>query len=159
MDIQTQIQWKTLDGFPNYKISSEGRIFNTKTKKFLNPAYATNGYTEIYLCNSSKPKKFKTHRLIASLFMDNEFNKREVNHINGIKDDNRLCNLEWATSSENKLHAYKTGLMPNRILTYSKVAEIRKKLKSGIKNVTLSEEYNVSVQWISLIKNNRRYII
>lgn len=50
------------------------------------------------------------HRLVASIFIDNKNNYKEVNHINGIKDDNRIDNLEWCTRSQNQQHAYDTGL-------------------------------------------------
>lgn len=55
-------------------------------------------------------KKYPIHRLVAEIFIPNLDNKPEVNHIDGNKHNNRYDNLEWVTTSENRLHAYKTGL-------------------------------------------------
>ena len=64
----------------------------------------------VKISKKSKVKRFAIHRIVASAFLSNDENKREVNHINGIKTDNRVENIEWVTPSENMKHAYKFGL-------------------------------------------------
>ena len=62
------------------------------------------------LCKNNLIKNKQVHRLVAESFIPNTYNKPIINHINGIKTDNRVENLEWCTYSENNLHAIKTGL-------------------------------------------------
>ena len=102
------------------------------------------------------------HRLIAQKYIPNPENKEQVNHINGIKTDNRVDNLEWVTASENIKHAYETGLIDitkNRRLTMEQAREIREKYSTGDYNtVQLSEEYDVSIPVINKIIKNKSYI-
>lgn len=67
-------------------------------------------YYCIYLSEKGITKNHKIHRLIAQTFIPNPNNYPIINHINGIKTDNRIENLEWCTHSENIQHAYRTGL-------------------------------------------------
>jgi hypothetical protein len=72
------------------------------------------GYLVVNLSVQGKHHMRLVHRLVAFAFLSNPDNKHDINHINGVKNDNRVENLEWATRGENIQHAYKTGLIPKR---------------------------------------------
>lgn len=65
------------------------------------------GYIRVSFIKNKIKRSFKVHRLVAIHFIDNKKNKPFVNHINGVKDDNRISNLEWTTESENSIHNFK----------------------------------------------------
>lgn len=98
-------------GYSNYFVSKDGVVFSKKTNKHLKPRITKLGYARVALYNNNKPKDFSVHRLVAQAFIPNPENKPCINHINGIKTDNRVENLEWCTYSENTLHGYRTGLI------------------------------------------------
>ncbi len=100
--------WKTIEGFPNYEVSNRGRIRNKRTGLILTQIPDKDGYLRIHLGNDRTVKR--VHRLVASAFISNPFNKPHVNHIDGNKTNNCIDNLEWATSRENNVHALNTGL-------------------------------------------------
>ena len=102
----------------------------------------------------------RINRLVAITFIPNPLNKETVNHINGIKSDNRLENLEWATVGENIRHAITTGLKIGVRGERSNLAKLSKKsvLKIRSSNAplkVLSKKYNVSDGLISMIRNNK----
>ena len=104
--------WKTIAEAPNYEISTKGNVRNKISKRMLKPqAFGATGYKQVSLKikETNKFQKRYIHRLVAQTFIDNPENKREVNHINGDKLDNRLSNLEWVTSSENQIKRHQQG--------------------------------------------------
>ena len=96
--------WKDISGYENrYQISNLGRVKSlsyggrTGIEKIMKPSVDTKGYNFVELRN----KKIKVHRLVALAFIPNPDNKECVDHINGIRNDNRVDNLRWCTNKEN----------------------------------------------------------
>lgn len=95
-------------GLPNTLINSEGRVIDL-LKKWC-PLVDIN--SDGYPCVNSENNRRFIHRLLALTFLEvtDDVTEMDVNHIDGIKSNNRIDNLEWATRSRNCLHAYQTGL-------------------------------------------------
>lgn len=157
--METNEVWKSIKDYPNYQISNFGNIRNNKKNKLMTLTLANNGYYVVNLCH----KVFLVHRLVALSFLENKENKRCVNHINCIKSDNRIENIEWVTDKENMEHAVSNGLInncedvSNSKLTNIQVKEIRLKLKKCIYQKEIAIIYEVSQSCISLIKNYKTY--
>lgn len=91
-----------INGYENYQIFRDGRVYNKKRNIFMKQRNDKNGYKILNLSKDGKLKTLKIHRLVAINYIDNPHNKPQVDHINRIKYDNRIENLQWATSSENQ---------------------------------------------------------
>ena len=96
-------QWKTIEGFDNYKISTLGNVKNKVNKK-LSIRLTKEGYNRVRLYGNVIQNKC-VHRLVAETYIPNPENKEQVNHMDGNKANNMLCNLEWMTRQENVTHA------------------------------------------------------
>ena len=115
--------WVDIPGYEGFyqvsnmgRVKSADRVVNRFDKQIILPgrcrkaSSAGRGYSTVLLSLSGQVKACYIHRLVAEAFIPNPDSKRTVNHINGIKSDNRVENLEWCTYSENMVHAFKSNL-------------------------------------------------
>ena len=155
--IQDEV-WKDIEGYEGlYQVSNFGnikslaRIVHSEKRsdykikeKVLKQSDTTTGYKKVELHkDNEKRKSFKVHRLVAQAFIPNPENKREVNHIDGNKHNNNANNLEWVTSSENKLHAFEMHLNPTkRDLDEEEIIRMYCEEKMSIRQI--AKEFNVA---------------
>lgn len=127
--------WKDVVGYEGYyQISNYGYVKNILTGKIKIPVKRKDGYYNIKLTVKQKYKMFLLHRLLAQHFIDNINNYPEVNHIDGIKINGKLENLEWVDRSMNMKHRYKIGLC-NHIGSNNNCAKINEVIARNIKNL------------------------
>jgi hypothetical protein len=167
--------WKDVLGYESfYQVSNLGNIKTLGNNKFHTVKVMTNiirnGYCTVTLRKNNNQKIFRVHRLVAQAFISNPNNKSQVNHINGIKKDNRLINLEWATPFENMQHASANNLLNiykgenhyNFKLSKEKIEEITF-LSDKFTQKELSLKFSVSQSLISLklskINKNKKVIL
>jgi len=172
--------WKYITEYEGlYQVSNIGRIKSLerysanqwsekarfREEKILSYQLTKDGYPSIKLSKNGNAIRHRIHRLVALCFLENPFGKEQVNHINGIKTDNRVENLEWATCSENMEHAYKSGLRtapsgvdsPYSVFSKQDVLDIRDSFKNGISQIELAKKYNVTMGCISGVCRKRTY--
>lgn len=100
--------WKAIPHYEGrYLVSNQGRIFSLLKNRIMSVSQ-NKGYLSIRLVGSDGKRRGEAvHRLVALAFLDNPEHKPEVNHINGIRSDNRVENLEWVSRRENTEHRWK----------------------------------------------------
>ena len=148
-------EWRTVIidkiSFPDYEVSSIGSIRNKYKKTELSQNKLNGGYL---IVNIAGKYKALVHRLVAQSFIPNPENKKEVNHINGIKTCNWYKNLEWATRQENANHALETGLInigenvPTAKYTEEDVHNVCKLAEQGMGAEKISKTLNVSKSFV-----------
>lgn len=169
--------WKDIKGFEGtYQVSSLGRVKSLERyvygrtdrssrihkERILRPGLTDRGYLQVRLSLNNKSTSYSIHKLTAIAFIANKENKLTINHINGIKTDNRVSNLEWSTHSENIKHAFETGLSkaPNgernglSKLNSTQVIDIR---NSNERSTVLAKIYNVTRSNIYAIRKRKSW--
>jgi len=108
---------------------------------------------------------YLVHRLVAKTFLDNPYNKSEVNHIDGVKTNNNLSNLEWVTREENIQHAFDIGLKTSvgenngrHLLKEHQVIEAYMEVYRGSTIASAARKYNVSESCIRDIVKGRNWV-
>jgi predicted XRE-type DNA-binding protein len=170
-------EWKPIKGYDGlYEVSNNGRVrsynkYGFKHEKMDNPRIikqkmSNAGYLRVLLSFRGVYKNHSVHRLVASVFVENLNNKKYVNHLNGIKTDNKALNLEWCTRSENQYHAYENGLQkitygedsPNSKLNNDIINEIRQKWETGkYSQSQIGKMFNTHQSQISRIINGKTW--
>lgn len=175
-----QEQWFAVPGYVGlYEISALGRIrsldryvrgvsktgtthVRRRKGRVLTPHLRRDKYLQVALSREGIATIWLVHRLIATVLLEKPPEAVEVNHLNGVKADNRRDNLAWCTAKQNTQHAVQTGLhkaakgerQGHAKLTDEKVREIRKRLGEGAMVKQIAAEFGVSTAPISYIKNN-----
>lgn len=168
--------WKDIPSFDGYyQVSNRGRIRSWKggnnftgVQRLKEPKILTlykekNGYLRANICHNNKKQHLSVHRCVAECFVKNPEDKPQVNHKNGIKSDNIFSNIEWATPSENHVHAHENGFKNadhvtgeknhNSKLTKTDVVKIDNLLNKGsFTQKEIGNRFNVSASQISHIK-------
>lgn len=144
----------------NYVVYNDGTIYSLQSKRFMNTIVTTSGY----LCVKMNNKLVSIHRLVGELFIPNPNNKKEINHIDGNKHNNKVENLEWVTPKENihhKIHSLdkehrgsKNGMAK---LTLEQVDKIKVLYKAGYTQKRLGEMFGITQGKISKVVNGKSY--
>lgn len=145
---------------PNYAITEQGEVYNSKTKRYLKASIHNTGYLTVYVDGKNR----LLHRLLAEVFIPNPNNLPCVNHKDGNKLNNNLNNLEWCSYSHNNKHAYETGLKScrdrkgdkafNRKLSSEQVSYIREVYKPYdpiYGAIPLAKKFNVTASCITSV--------
>lgn len=174
-------EWKSIRGYKGYyEASNLGRIRSLdrwvkdknnkpmffKGKLLSNRGLDKDGYVLNILVKSGERKTVKVHRIIAQTFLKKLKGKNQVNHIDGIKNNNVVTNLEWVNSSENQKHAIdklkikvlKGEEIGNSVLTEELVLELREvKRKYNYSYTKLQEMYGVNRSTIHLAVTGKNW--
>lgn len=135
----------------NYLVYPNGKVVSKKISKEKKPWLCQNGYYYLDLYKEGKKYKTPLHRVLAISFIPNPENKRTVNHIDGIKTNNNLNNLEWATDTEQRYHAIESGLVTyERKIQEKDMKEILEKFLQGETLTELIKSYNFSLPTLSI---------
>jgi DNA-binding CsgD family transcriptional regulator len=150
------INTKTIEGYPNYTITSEGVVTSKNTGREMVAHELHRQYYRVRLFSEGKGCTITIHRLVAKHFVENPNNYPQVNHKDGNRLNNSAHNLEWCTDEQNRQHARNHGLTVHR-LTDTQAAIVLYILSKGVRPSAIAKLLNVSPKIIHAIKHRKSY--
>lgn len=149
--------WKPVKGFPGYEVSDRGQV---RSYRELKPARRKkDGYVSVSLRRDGTSTTKTVHRLMAEAFIPNPDEKPDVAHGNGVRHQNEIGNLRWATELENASDRVSHGTHGLK-LTPEKVAEMRQlHANGGVTQTQLAQKFGVSDSLVSGIVNGKKWRI
>ena len=148
---------KPIPGFNDYLISTTGKVYSTKTNKFLNPSKTKDGYLKVALRGNNKAYYFRVHKLVAMTYLENPNNLPEVNHKDFNRANNNLENLEWISHNDNieysKLeNRFKTEKPLRKAYVFTNVFNGKSFTIIGINNV--AKHFGIKPDSLKAIRNH-----
>ena len=167
MQCGDEMRWKAVPGFPDYEVSTGGDVRSTKGRRprILRRRFLPTGYVRCALYRDCAPVHLSVHRLVWEAFVGDIPPKMQINHKNGVKDDNRLSNLEVVTVSENMTHKFRelghTGRRGSKsnwaVLTERDIPIIRDLRERGLLYREIAERFGVSRAAVAQIVKRERW--
>lgn len=155
--------WKDVPNYEGYyQISTLGRLKSLsrvvkkgngvrRTVERIIPTHTgKHGYKIKLLCKEGVNRLYSIHRIVAITFIPNPENKEQVNHLNSLRDDNRVSNLEWVTRSENMIHGVKFGNVKSSVI----IDTVTGKEYNGANEAAKDSQYSAHHIW-SMLNRHR----
>ncbi len=163
--------YKDIPGHPGYRAGSDGSLWfgpvggrlNPSRWERLEPTRNAAGYDVISTTRDGKESQFRVHRLILEAFVGPCPDGQEACHNNGVRDDNRVCNLRWDTHAGNMADAVKHGTMargsrsPVAKLDGAKVRRIRSMYNAGRTLAEIAEHFGVDRSVVGRVVNYKTW--
>jgi hypothetical protein len=164
------MEWKAIEDFPCYEVSSSGDVRRIENRKTLAPWTRSDGYVGFTLYKNGKPHTRKGHRLVAEAFLkDSHFEDAQVCHYDGTRTNNNLSNLRWGTAWENSQDNRRLGVITNSNnkmlgsfngkakLDEQSVCSIISQIENGISKSSIAASYGVNVCTIRRIASQKTW--
>jgi hypothetical protein len=148
--------WAPVNGYENaYYVSDLGKVYSLISNKVLKQKTRF-GYQLVELYKSGKSRTQFVHRLVSVAFLFKKEGREFINHIDGNKQNNNVSNLEWCTTQENNIHAFKNGLQKSK-LSKEQIEEIRAKSPKRKEITDLAKKFSVHRSTVRDVAKNKSW--